>query len=55
MMKNKMMITNKFKSINVDVISSASDSSEEIEEGSQFLKGSTIVSLWRTIVNRVDK
>ena len=38
-MMNKMIMTNKFKIINSNVIASASDSGEEFEEGSCFLKG----------------
>ena len=36
--KNKMIMTNKLKSINNNAIANTSDSGEEVEKGSCFLK-----------------
>ena len=42
---------NKLKSINKNVIVNNSDSDEEVEEGSRFLKGDTLTALWSSIVD----
>ena len=53
--KNKMIIANKLKIMNSNIIENASDSGEEVDKGSCFLKDSTFTDLWITIANYVDR
>ena len=53
--KNKMIITNKLKSTNSNVIVSTSDTSEEVNKKRCFLKGRRFAALWITIENHVDR
>ena len=51
---NDMMMMNKLKSINKNIITNNSYSGEEVEEGSYLLKGGTLTSLWSSVFNYVD-
>ena len=49
--KNNMKMLNNLKYSNNNVIMNNSDSREEVNEGSSFLKGGAITALWSRIVN----
>ena len=49
-----MKILNKLKCINENVVINNSDSGEEVEDDSCFLKGVTLTALWSSFVNYVD-
>ena len=53
--RNKMIMINKLKIINSNVIVSASDSIKEVDTGSCFLKGGVFAALWVMVINYIDR
>ena len=52
--KHEIKMTFRLKNANRNVIINNSDSGEEVEDSSWFLKGGTLTALWNSIVNYVD-
>ena len=53
--KEKMTMSNKFKSVNSNEITKTSDSGEEVEECSFFSERRTMIDPWNIVANHVDK